>query len=71
MFKMYKDVQYSFSDNLINALIAVLFMNSYIHIYIFIKIYCISSESLYITMKIYILCLTIVIRQQLRKDCSR
>lgn len=34
MFKMYKDVQYSFSDNLINALIAVLFMNSYIYIYI-------------------------------------
>lgn len=36
MFKMYKDVQYSFSDNLINALIAVLFMNSYIYIYILI-----------------------------------
>lgn len=35
MFKMYEDVQYSFSDNLINALIAVLFMNSYIYILIY------------------------------------
>lgn len=35
MFKMHKDVQYCFSDNLINALIAVLFMNSYIYILIY------------------------------------